>query len=322
MQNYFYTFRPLLKETLWGGQEISRLKGLTVDEKRVGESWEISGISGSESLVAQGPYAGYTLSRLLETEGEKLLGKDNFEKFGTHFPLLVKFIDASQYLSIQVHPNDALAQVRHNSFGKSEMWYVMHTAPGAYLLNGFDRVITPDEYEERVHNQTLPQVLNRYEVQPGDVFYLPAGRVHSLGAGCLVAEIQQSSDVTYRIYDYGRTDKDGNPRQLHLEEARDAIDYTPFASSPRMTEMLNGSVEIVRSPYFTTSLYTLTESITCDYSALDSFVILICTSGSCMVQCANEQISLLAGHTLLVAACADKITLVPDTETRILECFV
>ena len=322
MQNYFYTFRPLLKETLWGGHEISRLKGLAVEEKRVGESWEISGIPGSESLVSQGPYAGYTLSRLIEAEGEKLLGKDNFEKFETRFPLLVKFIDAAQDLSIQVHPDDALAQVRHQSLGKSEMWYVMHTAPGAYLLNGFDRAITPAEYEDRVHNQTLPQVLNRYEVQFGDVFYLPAGRVHSLGAGCLVAEIQQSSDITYRIYDYGRTDKDGRPRQLHLEEARDAIDYSSFVAPPRIEHVPNGAVEIVRSPYFTTSLYTLTESITCDYSALDSFVILICTSGSCTVQCADEHTQLLAGNTLLIAACADQITLVPDTETRILECFV
>ena len=225
MENKLFRFADIFKETLWGGHRILPFKGLPADRRTIGESWELSGIAGHESVVEGGAYAGLTLTQLAEKGGAALLGAENFRRFGVKFPLLVKFIDAAQPLSVQVHPNDELAQRRHGCAGKTEMWYVVDSAPGAYLLDGFNRAVTPDEYAARVAGQTLPEVLKRYDVHRGEVYYLPAGRVHSIGPGCFICEIQQSSDVTYRIYDFGRVDSEGRPRQLHVEEAKEAIDY-------------------------------------------------------------------------------------------------
>ena len=236
--------------------------------------------------------------------------------------MLIKFIDAAQPLSVQVHPDDELAQRRHGCPGKTEMWYVVDGTPGAYLLDGFSRQVTADEYAARVADQTLPEVLRRYDVRPGDVYYLPAGRVHSIGTGCFICEIQQSSDVTYRIYDFGRVDSEGRPRQLHVEEAKEAIDYTVTEPETRREIEANVPAELVRSPFFTTSAYRLTEPMTCDYADLDSFVILICTKGACRVSCGEEEVKLAAGHTLLVSAEAESVTLAPEGEATILESYV
>lgn len=322
MKNKIFVFTDHFKETLWGGHRILPFKGLPADERLVGESWELSGISGHESVVKNGEYAGLTLTELVGKEKEALLGKDNYERFGNEFPLLVKFIDASQPLSVQVHPDDRLAQERHGCPGKTEMWYVADCAEGAYLLDGFNREVTADEYAARVSDCTLSDVLRRYEVQKGDVFYLPAGRVHSIGSGCFICEIQQSCDVTYRIYDFGRTDSEGNPRQLHVEEAREAIDYTVTEPEKRPEIIADEPKTLVQSPYFTTSIYRLTEPMTCDYSELDSFVILICTAGACRVVCGDEGHLLTAGHTLLVAAEAEGVHLIPEEGADILEAYV
>ena len=221
-----YKFEPLLKQTLWGGDKIIPFKHLDTQMERVGESWEISGVNGSETIVATGQDKGKSLNQLVSEQKEKLVGKDNYERFGDEFPLLIKFIDACQDLSIQVHPDDETAHRLGKTRGKTEMWYVLESAPGAMLYNGLKKKITPEEYEEMVENDTITDALARYEVKEGDVFFIPAGRIHAIGSGCFVAEIQETSDVTYRIYDFKRKDKNGNYRELHTKEAAMSIDYT------------------------------------------------------------------------------------------------
>ena len=262
-------FHPILKQTLWGGERIIPYKELASGLSRVGESWELSGMPGSESVVAEGPWAGSTLSELIGRFGAELLGKANYARFGQEFPLLVKFIDAREDLSIQVHPDDELARKRHGKSGKCEMWYVLEAEPGASLLTGFSRPIAPAEYERRVADNTLTDVLNRQAIASGDVFYLPAGRVHSIGKGSFIVEIQQSSDITYRIYDFDRRDAAGNSRELHTELAREAIDFESSENS-RITYAPenNQEVRLVTTPYFTTSLYTLTARTRCDLSLI------------------------------------------------------
>lgn len=323
MQNKLFLFTDIFKETLWGGHRILPFKGLPDDGRPIGESWELSGIHGHESVVKGGAYDGLTLTQLVAEGKGALVGEENYGRFGTSFPLLVKFIDAAQPLSVQVHPDDRLAQERHGCPGKSEMWYLVDCEAGAYLFDGFSRKVTVDEYEARVKDCTLPDVLRRYVVQKGDVYYLPAGRVHSIGAGCFICEIQQSSDVTYRIYDFGRTDSEGRPRQLHVEEAREAIDYAVAEPEKRQEVRDNEPSTLVQSPYFTTGVYRLTEPMTCDYSELDSFVILICTEGTCRVSCGEEECLLPAGHTLLVSAEAESVQLLPEEgRAVILESYV
>ena len=227
---YLLKFKPILKTVVWGGEKIAPFKGIRTDQHNIGESWELSGVPGNESVVANGPLAGKTVTELISEYGEKLIGRSNYEKTGTEFPLLIKFIDARQDLSIQVHPNDELAAARHNgSKGKTEMWYVVSADKDAHLMSGLNREITPDEYVARVENNTITDVLCDYKVSPGDVFFLPAGRIHSIGSGSFIAEIQQTSNITYRIYDFGRLGLDGKPRELHTGLAKDAIDYTVYA---------------------------------------------------------------------------------------------
>ncbi|MEG1686063.1 MAG: type I phosphomannose isomerase catalytic subunit, partial [Bacteroides sp.] len=269
---YPLKFEPILKQTLWGGEKIVPFKKLSTDLHNVGESWEISGVTDNESVVANGEYKGYTLPKLVKTFREELVGEANYARFGETFPLLIKFIDAQQDLSIQVHPNDSLAKKRHNSMGKTEMWYVVDAAKDAKLRSGFSKEITPKEYKDRIYNSTITDVLQEYEIHQGDVFFLPAGRIHSIGAGAFIAEIQQTSNITYRIFDFNRTDANGNPRELHTELAKEAIDYELLDDYQTHYEVVKDEpVELVACPYFTTSLYDITENITCDYSELDSF---------------------------------------------------
>lgn len=317
-----FTFAPVLKETLWGGTQLPVYKGISSALQRIGESWELSAVASGETVVADGEYAGRTLSELTVLMGEELVGKENLRLYGGRFPLLVKFIDAAQDLSIQVHPDDKLAQKRHHCAGKNEMWYVVKASPDARLYAGFKAGVTAEEYERRVADETLPEVLCSYDVQVGDVFYLPAGCVHSLGRGCFVCEIQQSSDITYRIYDYGRKDADGNPRTLHTAEAREAIRFEETTAKVTAPVSDNVPVELVRSSFFTTTLYSLTEPMNCDYSELDSFVILICVEGKCWVKAGEEEVALREGQTLLVAARCPEVMLEPEGRTRILETFV
>lgn len=323
---YPLKFRPILKSMIWGGNDIAPFKQIETCQDNIGESWEISSVEGNISEVADGPLAGMPLNELLSRYKGKLIGNHNYERFGTTFPLLIKFIDAHSDLSIQVHPNDELAKKRHNSFGKTEMWYVIKASDDAKLYSGFKKQINPEEYVKTVADNTFTDTLQRYQVKSGDVFFLPAGRVHAIGAGCFVAEIQQTSNITYRIYDYNRKDANGNYRELHTELAKDAIDYrlqesykTEYAPTP------NHPVHLVSCPYFTTNLMELNKPINRDYSLLDSFVVYICMSGSALVHDdAGNVVSLKQGESLLLPAIIGATHIIPNAEqtTKILETYV
>lgn len=322
---YPLKFEPILKQTLWGGDRIIPFKHLNDTLPNVGESWEVSAVEGSESIVANGPDKGFTLPEMVRKYKEELMGEANYARFGNKFPLLIKFIDAKLDLSIQVHPDDTLAKKRHNCFGKNEMWYVVDADKGAKLISGFSKQITPKEYKERVHNGTFAEVLQTCEIKPGDVFYVPAGRVHGIGAGAFVAEIQQTSDITYRIFDYNRKDKDGKMRELHTSQAIDAINFADVQEDFRTNydAVQNEPVEIVASPYFTTSVYDMTEEITCDYSELDSFVILICVEGECrIIDDEKNELTVRAGETVLLPAATQELTIIPQEKVKLLETYV
>lgn len=323
---YPFKFQSILKSILWGGSEISHFKGIEPVREGIGESWEISGVKNNLSVVANGPFAGNTLEELIAEAKDMLVGKEVYQKFGNTFPLLIKFIDARNDLSIQVHPDDKLAAERHHSFGKTEMWYVIKAAPGAFLYSGFEKQITPEEYVETVQNNTFTQTLKRYEVQEGDVFFLPAGRVHAIGAGCFIAEIQQTSNITYRIYDYNRKDATGNRRELHTELAKDAIDYKVYDSyKTDYSKNVNHPVRLASCPYFTTNLLELEQGMSMNrsYADLDSFVIYICMGGQCTIKDDKGHVETIRqGESMLIPANTGAVTLIPAESTRLLETFV
>ena len=297
-------FHPLLKSTLWGGEKIIPFKQLDSCQQQVGESWEISGVKDNETVVASGEHQGKSLNQLVAELKGDLVGTDNYARFGDEFPLLIKFIDARQDLSIQVHPTDEIAHRQGKRRGKTEMWYIMESDPGAKLYCGLKQQITPERYKEMVHDDTICDALAQYEVGEGDVFFLPAGRIHAIGAGCFLAEIQQTSDVTYRIYDFKRRDKDGNYRELHTHEAAESINYEVLPDyRTRYEAQKNAPVPLVECPYFCTAVYDLDEPMTLDYADLDSFVILIALAGNAVItDDEGHETTLQAGETLLVPA--------------------
>ena len=316
-----YRFEPLLKQTLWGGDKIIPFKHLNTKMEQVGESWEISGVKDFETIVANGPDKGKSLNQLVSEMKDQLVGKENYERFGDEFPLLVKFIDAHQDLSIQVHPSDEVAHRQGKSHGKTEMWYALPSTPGAMLYNGLKQQITPEQYKQMVENDTITDALARYEVHEGDVFFIPAGRIHTIGAGCFVAEIQQTSDVTYRIYDFKRKDKNGNYRELHTQLAAESIDYTVLDNYRTEYEPLkNEGVQVATCPYFTTAVYDLTEPMTLDYSELDSFVILIAVKGEGRLICNGEEMPFQMGDTVLLPATTNEVRV--EGEVKFLETYV
>lgn len=300
-----FKFQSLLKQTLWGGDRIIPFKHLDAKMDNVGESWEISGVKDNETIAVGD---GRSLNQLVNDMKEKLVGKANYERFGTEFPLLIKFIDARQDLSIQVHPTDEIAHRQGKSRGKTEMWFVMDSAPEAKLYNGLKMQITPEQYKEMVANDTICDALAQYPVKEGDCFFIPAGRIHAIGAGCFLAEIQQTSDVTYRIYDFKRKDKDGNYRQLHTQEASESIDYTVLPDYRTRYEARKNEGELlVECPYFNTAVYDLDEPMTIDYSELDSFVILIGMKGEGTLTVDGENMPFREGETVLVPATANEV---------------
>ena len=282
---------------------------MDTSQQQVGESWEISGVKGFETLVSDGKYKGLSINELVSIEKERLMGKANYQQFGNEFPLLIKFIDAHNDLSIQVHPDDETAHRHGKPSGKSEMWYCLPSDEGAKLYNGLSKNITVEEYKRMVEDDTICDALAQYEIHEGDVFFIPSGRIHSIGKGCFVTEIQQSSDVTYRIYDFKRKDKNGNYRALHIQEAGESIDYEVHDDYHiPYTPCKNEGVKLVECPFFTTSVYDLDEPFTLDYGSLDSFVILVCLEGECVLTCDDgEQTSLHAGESLLVSATTQRI---------------
>ena len=298
------TFEPLLVSTIWGGDKIIPFKQLHTDQKQVGESWEISGVEGSETVVAEGPYKGRHLNELVKELKDQLVGHDNYRRFGDEFPLLIKFIDAQRDLSIQVHPSDEIARRQGKHRGKTEMWYIMKSDPKAHLHAGLKKAITPEQYKQMVADDTIVDAIADYEVHEGDCFFLPAGRIHSIGAGCFLAEIQQTSDVTYRIYDFKRKDANGHYRELHTDLAAECIDYRVQPDyRTEYVPMKNEGVSLVHCDYFHTAVYDLNEPMLLDYSELDSFVILVTLEGEGKaVDNEGNETPLRAGSTLLVPA--------------------
>ena len=279
----FYKFTPLVKTLIWGT-----------------ESWQISGVENNETPLVNDRK---TLNQLVSEQKGLLLGKANYQRFGDEFPLLIKFIDAHRDLSIQVHPNDEVAKRHGKLRGKTEMWYVMDSAPDASLYNGLKKQITPEQYKEMVANDTICDALAKYQVKEGDCFYIPAGRIHAICGGCYLAEIQQTADITYRIYDYKRKDKDGNYRQLHTQEAAESIDFKVQDDyRTHYTPLKNESQLLVDCPYFSTAVYDLTESMSIDYTELDSFVILIGLKGEATLTIDGEDVNFKGGECLLIPA--------------------
>lgn len=317
-----FKFEPLLKQTIWGGNKIVAFKHIQSDMENVGESWEVSGVPGDESVVANGECKGKTLNEVLAEMKQKLVGEENYKRFGDRFPLLIKFIDARQDLSIQVHPDDETAHRQGKAMGKTEMWYVMDSDEDASLKVGLKKKITPEEYARMVEDDTICDALGNYKVKSGDCFFIPAGRIHAICSGSFIAEIQQTSDVTYRIYDYKRKDKDGNYRELHTKEAAEAIDYTVLDDyRTEYTPVKNEATQLVSCPLFTTAVYDLTEPMTLDYSELDSFVILIALKGEgSILTSSGNSYSFREGESILLPATTEMVKV--EGNIKFLETFV
>lgn len=322
---YPIKFKPQFKEKIWGGDKLETvLNKNTGNKKHIGESWELSAVQGNISEVANGFLQGNNLQELIEIYMGDLIGEHVYEHYGLEFPLLIKFIDASDDLSIQVHPGDALAKQRHQAYGKTEMWYVLDADEGSQLITGFNQKTDKAEYLQYLNNDQLLDILNKERVAAGDAFYIPAGRVHAIGKGILLAEIQQTSDITYRIYDYNRKDADGNTRELHTDLAVDAIDYNyydnyrlSFAAQPNKTSKL------ISCDYFTTNILNFNTEITKDFAALDSFVIYMAVEGAFSIQYNNgEKVQVEKGETVLIPNLINQITLIPKEPSKLLEVFI
>ncbi len=297
-------FEPILKSVVWGGEKIAPFKGIVTDQKQIGESWEISGVKGNESIVANGPDKGLTLSQMIDKYGAELVGEKNYQTFGNTFPLLIKIIDAAGNLSLQVHPDDKLAKERHNSLGKTEMWYIVDADEGAEICAGLSKELTPDEYVKKVEDFTIMDSVAHHQAHAGDVFFLPAGRIHAIGAGNLLVEVQETSDITYRIYDYGRVDaKTGKPRELHVEQAKDAIDYKVYpnyVSKPTFT--LENIYELVTCPHFQVYLIEVNGEMKI-HPSITGFSAMTCIEGELSIKDdTGNEVKFRQGESVLIPA--------------------
>ncbi|WP_276165821.1 type I phosphomannose isomerase catalytic subunit [Zobellia alginiliquefaciens] len=312
-------FNPILKERLWGGTKLKDVLGKPIENDITGESWELSTVPGDISVVANGELAGTSLQDLIEKDPENVLGKSVYERFGTDFPILIKFIDAKQDLSIQLHPNDELAKKRHNSFGKTEMWYVMDADNDASLIVGFNKDVSKEEYAKSIKDDTLLDLLNYEKVKEGDTFFINTGKIHAIGAGVLLAEIQQTSDVTYRVFDFNRKDKNGNLRELHTEQALDAIDYTKKDDfKVKYNNDKNKVNDMVDCPYFKTDFLDLDSELTQDVTERDSFTIFMCVGGSATIANESGSVQIQKGETTLLPAQTNSIK-ITTTGAKLLE---
>lgn len=319
----FLKFEPILKEKIWGGEKLMNLLSKKSHRKDIGESWEISDVKGDTSAVANGNLKGIDLKQLIANYKGDLVGDKIYEVFGENFPLLIKFIDAKEALSIQLHPNDELAKERHSSFGKTEMWYVLQADENANLIVGFKEKVTKEEYLQHLENNSLLDILNVDAISEGDVYFIPTGRVHAIGAGVLLAEIQQTSDVTYRIYDWERKDAEGKSRDLHTNEALEALDYT-IQDSYKTTyqKKENSTSEIISCPYFTTNILPIKKTIKVNHSDKDSFVIYMCVKGAVTFNHNGNEEILNFGETLLVPACFNEFSIDSNETSELLEVFI
>lgn len=326
---YPLLFEPNLHTIVWGGNRLQPYKGMQQTDTPIGESWEVSAVESSPSIIANGPLKGRDLISVVEEYGASLLGEAVHTQYGGKLPLLVKFIDAQKDLSIQVHPNDELAKKRHNKFGKTEMWYIIDAEPGAYLYAGFKDSITPYEYKKRVEDGTICDVLAKHEVHAGDVFYIPAGRVHAICGGILLAEVQQSSDVTYRIFDYNRPGLDGKPRELHTDLAADAIDFNVEKDyRTHYGDTTSRAAQVIDTPFFDVRVMDIQESFHRNLIKYDSFIISMCMKGGCTIRLreyegVEKEITLREGTSCLIpASLADYDVIPASCGCRLLEAHI
>ena len=315
---YPFIFEPIIKEKLWGGKNLNKILNKPRMSDHDGESWELSCVPDNVSVLRNGPLAGKTLTELIEQFRGDLVGEAVYEEHGSRFPLLIKFIDAQQDLSIQVHPDDELAKIRHNSFGKTEMWYVIDSEPDASIIVGFSEPLNVSQYLNYVENNKLMSILNRERVQPHDVFFIPAGRVHTIGKGLIIAEIQQTSDVTYRIHDFDRVDTKGSKRELHNDLAIEAIDFTIPDSYRTIYERSSSEQVIGTSNYFTTKRRLLNKSTILNFDHV-SCTVLMCIEGCYDVSYFKELPTISKGDTVLVPSCIEELRLKPRSNGILLE---
>ncbi len=323
MKNNLYPlmFEPILKYKIWGGQKLKTLLNKSSDLSNVGESWEISDVGGDTSIVSNGTLKGQSLKQILSTYKDELIGTKNFKEFGEKFPLLIKFIDAREDLSIQLHPNDELAAKRHNSFGKTEMWYVMQADEDSNLIVGFNQDMTAEKYLKHLEEKTLTEILNFDQVKAGDTYFIEVGRVHAIGAGVMLAEIQQTSDITYRVYDWDRVDDQGNERELHNDLAIDAFNFNmPDNFRVSYDKDENKSNKMVSCPYFTTNYLTVSQNLK-KQNIFDSFVIYICVEGKAMIRTEDKEQMIQKGQTILMPAVIKDYEITSEKAT-LLEVYV
>ena len=320
MSLYPLLFQPSFHYRIWGGNKLKNL-GKNITEENIGESWEISTVPGSVSIVSNGILKGKDLDDLIKEYKEQLVGKKIYRKYGNRFPLLIKFLDAAQPLSVQVHPNDEYAEVHHHSFGKTEMWYVLDSEPDSNIILGFEKGINKSIFEESIEKNTLHSILRKVHPEKESVIFIPSGTVHALDKGVSVIEIQQNSDVTYRIYDYDRIDKNGKKRDLHIKQAEDVMDFSfvdePFSQYDKNSE----EATIVTSPFFTVSKMEITENKIL-FSSGDSFRILICIEGECSILNQNIPVIITKGQTVMLPAALSNIEIKPHVKTKLLEVHI
>jgi mannose-6-phosphate isomerase len=319
MKFYPLQFEPILKERIWGGEKLKTLLNKPITSAITGESWELSTVEGDVSVVANGEWKGKLLTEIINDSPDEILGTAVHARFGKQFPLLFKYLDAREDLSIQVHPNDELAKKRHNSFGKTEMWYIMQADDDARIIVGFKEKSNASEYLENLENKTLLSILDDVKVKSGDVFFLETGTVHAIGAGLVVAEIQQTSDITYRLYDFDRVDANGNTRELHVDLALEAINYDKVETKKEYTKNLNSSNEIVDCPYFTTNFIPLDGEISVSKSG-KTFTVYMCTEGTFELEYNNSKIQYKKGDTVLIPAAMNAFIL--SGKASILEIYI
>lgn len=321
---YPLKFNPILKEMIWGGQKIPTKLGVDVDANaKIGENFAVSGLPNDLSVVNNGTLKGKNLAELIDEYKGDLIGEKVYQTFGSKFPLLIKFIDANDDLSIQVHPNDEQAKIKHDSFGKTEMWYVIDREENAALISGFSKKTNADEFEQMHQNKQLMELMQKCPTQEGDTFFIPAGKVHSIGSGNLIAEIQQTSDITYRIYDFDRTDALGNPRELHHELAMGAMNFQDNETGKvNYSIKKNESVNLAQCPYFTTHIIELDGEVEKDYSVIDSFVILINVKGACTIMVDGLPTLLNEMEAVLIPASIQSVLLSSDSNAKLLEVYI
>ncbi|MBR6251412.1 MAG: class I mannose-6-phosphate isomerase [Bacteroidales bacterium] len=321
MELYPLTFRPIIKDKIWGGHRLHTILGKEFGNlPNGGESWEISGVDGNISVVTNGALAGKTLNEVIATFGANLMGHAVIDEFGYDFPLLIKFIDANDNLSVQVHPDDEMAQAIHGCKGKTEMWYVLASDGDGKLISGFSQKIDSVKYNTLVRDSKFLDVINSVPVQAGDVFFIPSGHIHGIGKGVMVAEIQQTSDITYRVFDYNRVDANGKGRELHVDAASKALNFGDLSTGKIDYELIrNKRAKLIDCKYFNTGIIKITDEIQRDYSAIDSFIILMCVEGGVTI---DDKYTLELGQTILVPACMKNVKITPKTESKLLEVYI